>query len=154
VLCFCNDGLERICKIRGALCRGPKKQIIEVGDIVLIGMRDFEVAGSSDDDAVFESTAARKKTSGGADGVGLTSATGRREIADIMSKYKRSDWRHIRKEGGIHKHLFVSETGHAHEGADDELLFEEDAADTIQHVAATVSSVEPDNDTPIDIDAI
>jgi len=39
--CFCNDGKERIGKFRGAICRGPKKQIVRSGDIVLMSLRDF-----------------------------------------------------------------------------------------------------------------
>ncbi len=42
VRCFCNDGVERICKIRGRLCKGRNKKLISVGDLVLISPRDFE----------------------------------------------------------------------------------------------------------------
>jgi translation initiation factor IF-1 len=31
VRCFCNDGVERICKIRGALCKRGRKKFINVG---------------------------------------------------------------------------------------------------------------------------
>jgi translation initiation factor 1A len=48
VICFCNDGRERNCKIRGALCKGPNKQKITVGDIVLLSFRDFEVDSEDD----------------------------------------------------------------------------------------------------------
>ena len=51
VLCFCgNDGMERVCKIRGVLCKGPKKQRIEIGDIVMISSRDFSDVGDDDSD--------------------------------------------------------------------------------------------------------
>lgn len=40
--CFCNDGVTRIGKFRGGICKGPTKQIIEMGDIILISLRDFE----------------------------------------------------------------------------------------------------------------
>ena len=48
VMCFCNDGAERIAKIRGALCKGPKKQKIEVGDIVILSARDCDGSGVMD----------------------------------------------------------------------------------------------------------
>ena len=49
VACFCNDAKERICKIRGAMCKGPKKQKLEIGDIVIISFRDFEESNSVGD---------------------------------------------------------------------------------------------------------
>lgn len=98
MLCFCNDGEERVCKIRGALCRGPKKQIVGVGDIVLITFRDFE-APDSDDDGVIH------HEGGGA----RTLASGRKEIGDIIYKYDVKETRHIRKEVGIHRLLLVTE---------------------------------------------
>ena len=81
VSCFCNDGQERICKIRQALCKGPKRKKIEVGDIVLLSFRDFENHADSD----------------------------RKEIADLIDKYAHSQWREIRRQPKIHAHLFVSE---------------------------------------------
>jgi hypothetical protein len=47
-MCFCNDGAERIAKIRGALCKGPKKQKIEVGDLVILSARDCDGSGVMD----------------------------------------------------------------------------------------------------------
>jgi translation initiation factor 1A len=40
--CFCNDGVTRIGKFRGGICKGPTKQKIETGDIILVSLRDFE----------------------------------------------------------------------------------------------------------------
>ena len=48
VMCFCNDGVERIAKIRGALCKGPKKQKIDVGDLVILSARDCDGSGVMD----------------------------------------------------------------------------------------------------------
>ncbi len=44
IACFCGDGIERVCKIRGALCNkgSPMKQKILIGDIVVLSGRDFE----------------------------------------------------------------------------------------------------------------
>lgn len=95
VRCFCNDGKERICKIRGSLCKGPKKQKIEVGDIVLISYRTFEESDSDSED-ISGNSVETKETS---------------QVADIMYKYSRSHWRDIRKESGVHQRLFLVEEG-------------------------------------------
>jgi len=101
VRCFCNDGKERICKIRGSLCKGPKKQKIEVGDIVLISYRSF-TDSDSDSDSVSGDQVEEKETK-------ETKETS--QVADIMYKYSRSHWRDIRKEDGIHQRLFLAEEG-------------------------------------------
>jgi len=90
LLCFCNDGKERIGKIRGALCKGPKKEIIRIGDVVLISYREFLEADDSEDEAEAEVS-------------GL-------KLCDIISKYDRADHRLIKTEKGIHRDL-LTETG-------------------------------------------
>jgi initiation factor 1A len=95
VLCFCNDAHERVGKIRGGICRGPRKQIIRVGDIVLISYREFQADGEIDSDA--ETDAATGKA--------LTTGSGHKEIVDILHRFGTEDWRHIRKEVGIHPAL-------------------------------------------------
>lgn len=96
VACFCNDGVERVCKIRGVLCWGPRRQKIEVGDIVLISLRDFE---ESDDDG-----------GAGAGGAAVAvHASGRKDIADIITKIPHQCWRDVRREAGIHANLFVTD---------------------------------------------
>jgi translation initiation factor 1A len=91
VALFCNDGVERICKIRGAMCRGPKKQIIGVGDVVLFSMRTFDDGSDSDSD-------------GGVVGVRGSSGCG-----DIILKYEANQWRQLRKEDGVNPSLFVAD---------------------------------------------
>lgn len=86
LLCFCNDGDQRIGKIRGALCKGPHKEIIRIGDIVLISLREFLEGEDSDEDK--NSTL---------------------KLCDIISKYERSDHRHIKTEKGIHRDLLSEE---------------------------------------------
>ena len=115
-LCFCNDAKERICKIRGALCKGPKKQIITVGSIVLISFRDLE-------DEVGTAAAPASETP---TGMAIASSTGRKEIADILLQYSRTHWRNIRAEPNIHPKL-MQET--ATVGEDD--IFEEDEEEEI-----------------------
>ena len=100
VICFCNDGAERICKIRGALCEGPKRQRIQVGDIVLVCFREFE----SRTEACAGSSGGNSETTENA----MTLDTGRKEIADLVEKCSQSNWRDIRREEGIHKNLFLS----------------------------------------------
>jgi initiation factor 1A len=47
--CLCNDGVERICKIRGTLCWGPRKVRMEAGDIIIYSLRDFDSDGGAGD---------------------------------------------------------------------------------------------------------
>jgi initiation factor 1A len=47
MLIFCNDNRERICHIRGGLCKRRGKVRIEVGDIVLISLRGTGVGSSN-----------------------------------------------------------------------------------------------------------
>jgi initiation factor 1A len=166
--CFCDDGRERVCKVRGVLCWGPKRQKMEVGDIVLISGRDFTAPDSDD-----EGTAAASST--------------RVEISDIITKIPQHYWRDIRREAGVHPELFcglnltVAPTEKRKKGGDTEDIFAEeddsdagdsddsddDAAETIQHVshgkrqpkwAAAVAAVDDDDSgkghDDIDVDAI
>ncbi len=125
VTCFCNDGVERICKIRGALCKGPKKQRITVNDIVIISCRTFDSgdAGSSDDD----------KDGGSSTGAG---------VADIIAWVAPQHHRQVKKRPDTHRHLFASATTAAGgDGLDD--LFEDEGA-------ATAATADADSDVDID----
>lgn len=124
VRCFCNDGKERICKIRGSLCKGPKKQKIEVGDILLISYRTFEEPDSEDEDV--SGNLVENKVHG--------------DVADIMYKYNRAHWRDIRKEAGIHHNLFLAEQSGA-EGLDE--MFDPEG-----------EKPDEDEDEEVDIDAV
>jgi len=128
VRCFCNDGKERICKIRGSLCKGPKKQKIEVGDIVLISYRVFEDAAESDSNEDVSGNQVEDKE---------TKETS--QVADIMYKYSRAHWRDIRKEDGIHQRLFLAEEGE--DGLDE--MFDPEAKEET-----------PEDDEEVDIDAV
>jgi initiation factor 1A len=96
-VCFCNDGKERICKIRASMCKGTKKQWISVGDIVLISYRLF---GDEDDDNKDKKDSQDKE-----DGIEMIGTTGRKEIADIINKFHRDHWKFIKQDGVIHKSL-------------------------------------------------
>lgn len=125
VRCFCNDGKERICKIRGSLCKGPKKQKIEVGDIVLISYRTFSDEESEDEEEQ-----------------GQSQSTSQSQVADILSKYSRVHWRDIRKEPDIHQRLFLAEE--SEEGLDE--MFDE--------AAPEAEVTEDGNTSDVDIDAV
>lgn len=162
-MCFCDDGRERMCKVRGVLCWGPKRQKMEVGDIVLISARSFDGDGSDSD----ERPAA-------------TSESTRVEISDIITKIPQRYWRDIRREGDIHPDFFggMAESAFdaeapkkagrkagddifADDGDSDEEEDDEGAADTIQHkkvpkwsAAAAAAAVADDDADDLDVDAI
>lgn len=137
VRCFCNDAKERICKIRGSMCKGPKKQKIEVGDIVLISYRDFAYSSDEEEKEAEAEKDAVIDLSGAAAAVKKNT-----EIADIIGKYSRSHWRDIRKEPGVHHRLFI---GDQQKEAFDE-LFDTGDADAEAEVEA--------NEENIDVDAV
>jgi len=139
VRCLCNDGKERICKIRGSLCKGPKKQKIEVGDIVLISYRAFEDADSDSDEDVSGNMIGQ--------GQGQSQSKSQSDVADIMYKYSRAHWRDIRKEDGIHHNLFLAEQSGGGEGLDE--LFDPEA-----EAEAEAEEAKPDDDDDVDIDAV
>jgi len=129
VVCFCNDGGTRVCKIRGGICRGPNKQRIEIGDIVLISLREFEEADTH---------------IGASDTVPdiITYASGRKEIADILHKYHRKHWRKIRKEPDIHDLLLVENNATPDELGD---IFEDPVDKKDEPLSDTESEVNIDD---------
>jgi initiation factor 1A len=169
--CFCDDGAERTCKLRGVLCWGPKRQRMEIGDIVLISARDFDAPDSDDDDR----PTAMGTGSGSSDRVA---------ISDIITKIPPAYWRDIRREAGIHRDFFLgareasASTAAAgadifddagdESGSDDGEDDDEAATPTIRHVGgkrnpkwATAIRPDEDNDAAessdggdIDVDAI
>jgi initiation factor 1A len=137
MLCFCNDGVDRICKIRGKLCRGPGKQRIEVGDIVILSFRDFEDEDSDSDvqstpkkvsaplSSLMESDNGTRTITGTA----ATLANGKKDIADIVHKIPTGHWKYVRKESGIHKLLFPDRVVGEDDTMDD--LFEREEAPAV-----------------------
>jgi translation initiation factor 1A len=140
MLCFCNDGVERVCKIRGALCKGPKRQKIEIGDIVLVSYRAYMTADSDDDDESDEDEEAEAgvvattvhRGGGGSAAAGAsemaptvgaaTLDSGRKDIGDIIFKYDSRNWRIIRKQAGIHVYLFGEAAGGGGSALDDDIF--------------------------------
>ena len=124
VLCFCNDGLDRVCKIRGGICRGSShKQLIEVGDIVLISTRSY--LADSDDEKKPALQIAVEATGTDTTETAATLASGRKDVADIITKYDRSNWRDIRKEQGIHPFMFPT----LHKDVEEEDIFEDEESE-------------------------
>lgn len=122
VRCFCNDGVERICKIRGALCKRGRKKFINVGDIVLISPRDFgDGPDSSDDEGKTDNS-----------------------VWDLIDRIEPHDWRTIKKEGGYHPHLFGAESTVRAAASDIFVMGDEDEkaahAAAVAEVAAVVAS--------------
>jgi initiation factor 1A len=133
VRCFCNDGAERICKIRGRLCKGRNKKLIAVGDIVLISPRDFMDESDSDED------------SGGKKGSAATDDG----AWDLIDRIERDDWRAVKKEAGIHRDLFgvmMTEGGTVH----DDIFEDAGAPDT----ANTSGGLHDNEEDELDVDAI
>lgn len=78
MLTYCNDGKVRLCHIRGSM---RKRCWIQVGDLVLISLRDFEKS---------------------------TSESGRNyERGDIVAKYDEDHLGHLKKQTDINKKLFM-----------------------------------------------
>ena len=153
--CFCDDGLERICKLRGVLCWGPRRQRVEIGDIVLLSERSFD---GGDDDSETEGAA----------------PSDRADISDIITKIPQHFWRDIRRAGGIHAEFFgglsLSDPSAPKKKREDDIFDGDDddgssndedaAANTIQHKrdpkwsANVVIDSDGVEDLDVDIDAI
>ena len=173
MLCFCNDGVERVCKIRGALCKGPKRKKIEIGDIVAVSYRgvaffedDSDYTDSDAETDVAASAAVTTAHRGGTSAAAASEMTptasaatldsGRKDIADIIHKYDSRNWRDIRKGGGIHPQLFSVATsavegavGGGAAGMEDD-IFEEDRP---KEGSGSGSGSDSD-DSDLDVDAI
>jgi len=42
LMALCEDGIERLAKIRGSMRKGPKKTIVNKNDLIVVSGRDFE----------------------------------------------------------------------------------------------------------------
>ena len=152
VLCFCNDGIERVAKIRGGLCKGPNKKRIEEGDIVIVSHRSFDVPSSDDeeeDDSEDDSPISIKKpASTPVPESGAVLASGRKDVVDILDKVSASHWRLVRKEKGIHRYLFPNSSGD--DAINGEDIFEEEPVKK----SGDNDNNKADSDEEVDVDAI
>lgn len=117
MLVYCNDGKQRICKIRGGLRK--KTAFITVGDIVLISLREL------------------------AEGSSTTDVSGER--GDILAKYDHSIVHKLKKEEGINPRLFVTIETMESNAATSKLL--EAAGDTDSDYFDLDSDEENEDDT-------
>ena len=119
---YCNDNVERICRIRGKL---QKRVWINTGDIVLVGMRDYSNPDSDDSD----------------DGTHKKFEFKSSDRGDVLAKYDPGVYSKLRKIEGINYHLFNNlETGVPEKiakksngfniGDDETFLFEEEEEQT------------------------
>lgn len=148
VLCFCNDGVDRVCKIRGKICKGRHREWIEVGDIVLLSFREFEGEESGDEALRAPApltAAAAADTASAPTASALAHASGRKEIADLVGTVPRVHWGKMRKLGGIHRNLFIGGGGAAGAGVDEEDIFAETKDE---------KGEKDDDGSDLDIDAI
>lgn len=129
ILVFCNDNYTRICHIRGSM---RKRVWINVGDIILISLRDFE-----------------SKTAKG------------EEKGDVVAKFDETHFGKLRKQEDINQRLFMQletmdgtvlaeirrkeEAGLITEGGDD--WFDTASSDLVNKDSAT-------NEDEIDIEKI
>jgi translation initiation factor 1A len=149
-LVYCNDNVERVCKIRGKL---RKKVWIATSDIVLVGLRIF--AGDDSDDDQFEGGPLSKC-----------------DMADILAKYDPDVYSKLKKVDGVNKRLFgLVEVGdsknpkNAKDVDDDYIDFEneEDDEEVVEEASGNKKSKNPNwkrtgaaagDDDDVDIDAI
>ena len=116
MICFCNDGIDRVCKVRSSLCYGKsgKGQWICIGDIVLLS---FRYEGGED-------SGSEEEIEGGDSKVAVL-ASGRKEVGDILFKFHRDHWKFIRRDGVIHRNLLLA----LGEGDGGEDIFEDAGAE-------------------------
>jgi translation initiation factor 1A len=145
-LVYCNDNVERTCKIRGKL---RKKVWIATADIVLVGLRIF--AGDDSDDDQFEGGPLSKC-----------------DMADILAKYDPDVYSKLKKVDGVNKRLFgVVEAGESKKATDDDYIdFDNDEDEEVaeEEVSGNKKSKNPNwkrtgggagnDDDDVNIDAI
>ena len=135
--CYCNDGITRICKIRGKMI---KREFVDAGDLVLISLRELEQ----------DTTEADKKEMRG----------------DILAKYPYECISELRKEEGVNQSLFVTleslvdgkipskteEAGFVFDyGSEDETEDNRPVSNTIEQKK---EDVESDDDDDVNIDKL
>jgi len=84
---YCNDGVERLCRIRGAL---RKRVWIGTGDVVLISLRTYTAATNDDSDDSLEELGNASEAKKG----------------DILAKYDPEVYSKLKKIDGVNKRLF------------------------------------------------
>lgn len=152
MLCYCNDNLMRVCRVRGKL---RNRVYIELGDVVLISLRDFDL----------EEEAPSTNAPLAKDGIPLMPS----ELApppkkeekepsmrgDILAKYPAEYHSKLKKEDGVNPRLFLQL-----EVMGDKSLETiggkrvEDTGFEFDRESATESGSESSADDHLDVDAI
>ena len=109
---YCNDNVERICKIRGKL---RKKVWIATGDIVLLSLRILSSTLTEEEDSDDDIAQAAPATSSCLKG-------------DILAKYDPDVYSKLKKLDGVNKKLFGG-TYDVASAADEDIFDTEDAHD-------------------------
>ena len=82
----CDDGAERLCKIRGSMRR---REFVHVGDLVLVALRDFGGSNVQNDDDDDDDD----------DDVKNTKKTAPLEKADVIFRYQPAEVQILKKYG-------------------------------------------------------
>jgi initiation factor 1A len=141
VRALCNDGVERVLKIRGRLCqKGRNKKIIRVGDLVIYSRRDFNAPPSSDDESGDENAGA---------GAGDS-------VCDLLDRVEPENYRQVRKQPGVNAILFpTSVVGNGPPMPPGEDIFDDGVTKAIAAAVEEKEELpEPDDNAEINIDAI
>lgn len=158
---YCNDGVERLCRIRGAL---RKRVWIGTGDIVLISLRTYTVTADDESDDDLEELSSAS----------LSSA----KKGDILAKYDPEVYSKLKKIDGVNKKLFgaldgvnAARTSKGYMDEEDDDLFDADATEETpdkeddddanapkktpwKRSSSTAKSTKDSNNDDVDIDAI
>ena len=111
---YCNDNVERLCRIRGKL---RKRVWINTGDIVLISLRMFteDLADKEDEDDDDEDSSEIEE-----------SVTSSAKKGDILAKYDPDVYSKLKKIAGVNKRLFGAlDSVSAPAGHDEDDIFDD-----------------------------
>lgn len=106
MLCYCNDNMIRICHVRGKL---RNRVYIELGDVILISLRDYEATVEDAGGASSQATAPP---------TGIPLMPGEAKVVkeekkeaamrgDILAKYPPEYLSKLKKEDGVNPRLFL-----------------------------------------------
>ena len=110
MLCYCNDNLIRVCHVRGKL---RNRVYIELGDVILISLRDFDDAEGASGQTSGSSAAPKALPAGGIPlmpGEVAPVKEVKKEPSmrgDILAKYPPEYHSKLKKEDGVNPRLFL-----------------------------------------------